>query len=290
VLGDEKGWSGAYTPDLKGIKTLSQQQYRQEVFRKTSTLREHITVLPFIVLKLKWDGTACKIVSVHRLKPLFVLPRTYLSTRMAESILDPANVNEELNALEAMAKGSSLFRQTPYGVKGNKGNFPRLVAASPSGNVNSVIIRNVPRDHLFPFIRSIGVTTEEYKMFLWDLHSTHADADVVNLQEEENAGSAFMPGKATDRLQLQDQEEFHQLSAESRKDIAKWVAFLGAKGISLAMEDFPMVVQRALKASQTNSILTKGLQNIGLVQLTPSGDMEISPDPDKVLRNMEGAG
>jgi hypothetical protein len=127
-------------------------------------------------------------------------------------------------------------------------------------------------------------------MFLWDLHSTHADADVVNLQEEENAGSAFMPGKATDRLQLQDQEEFHQLSAESRKDIAKWVAFLGAKGISLAMEDFPMVVQRALKASQTNSILTKGLQNIGLVQLTPSGDMEISPDPDKVLRNMEGAG
>jgi len=289
VLGDEKGWSGAYTPDLKGIKTISQKRYRQEVFRKTSTLREHISVLPFIVLKLKWEGNTCTIASAHRMKPLFVLPRAHLNTRMAESILDPANANEALNALEDMSKGSTLFRQTPFGVPRRRGHFPRLVAASPSGNVNSVIIRNVLRDHLFPFIRSINVTEKQYTLFLWDLHSTHADVEVVNLQEENNAGSAFMPGKATDRLQLQDQDEVHTFSAESKNDIAKWVAFLGAKGIKLSMEDFPMVVQHALKQSQTNRILAKGLQKIGLAQLTTGDKMEISPDPNAVLSKMEGA-
>ena len=72
------------------MKVLVSKEHRQEAYRETPDVREHVTVTSVIAVAPS-DGTSAGPVA-HRFSPLFTYPRKYLSTRMALSKLNPTNI------------------------------------------------------------------------------------------------------------------------------------------------------------------------------------------------------
>jgi hypothetical protein len=95
----------------------------------------------------KDDGQATKVIPIDR-EPLFVYSAKHVLTSLATSSLDP---NNNLAAKDVLAsnnllqiprsKLAELMCKAPLGEK-RPTAFPRLVSASPSGNVNSKIVLN----------------------------------------------------------------------------------------------------------------------------------------------------
>jgi hypothetical protein len=249
------------------------------VFRETSELREHVTLLPPILVLLDTEGA---IEAIHHLTPLWVFPREYVSSRFAESVLDPANVDVEvLNALQRQARGALKFKQSPPGIPAPS-EFPRFVAASPSGNVNSTIIRNYFRVGVIPEIRALGVSVQENGVVLTDRHGSHEDQEfLTDLEEKQNAIPVFGPPHATDRFQLQDASHgpFQVLKSQSKKDTLLWHKHVSENNLTLSVEDAPFVFQRAYTDSKEDKVTRRALKNIAM----------FPRDPDKVFSKMLGA-
>lgn len=96
-----------------------------------------------------------EIESIRHLTPLWVFPRTYVLTKFAESQMDPANQVAKLNSIKS-PRGSGRHLKSPPGLPAPT-TFKRYVAASPSGNVNSVIIQNYFQKAILPELRAAGV-------------------------------------------------------------------------------------------------------------------------------------
>jgi hypothetical protein len=71
------------------MKCISIAELREQVFRGTPDLREHITFTGVIIVLLDENGN---IESIHHPPPLFTFPRAYTSTKLAQSMLDPNNL------------------------------------------------------------------------------------------------------------------------------------------------------------------------------------------------------
>jgi hypothetical protein len=231
LLLDETGWSGFYGTDLKGVACLSQQQFREEVYRATSNVREHVTLLPPVLVILGDNG---HVAAIHHLTPLFVYPRKYVSTRMAQSAIDPANLRESNNELTHFSRGAKRFQISPQDLP-TPLDFPRYVAASESGNVNSVIVHNFLNKSVFPEVRAHGVSDQETLVLNWDRHSSHDSQALLTDLAKQKTICSFFPGHATNWLQLQDAKngQFQVLKTTSKKDMDKWNTHLRRKGQSL---------------------------------------------------------
>jgi hypothetical protein len=259
------------------VKCLSQEKYRNEVFRTSSNVREHVTLLPPVLVMLDEDG---KIEAIHHLTPLFVFPRQYVNTKTAMSRLDPANRKSSLNLLQEASRGYAKFAASPPGLPAPSA-FPRFVGASESGNVNGQMILNFFRRGIFPEVREAGVSMEDLLLTLWDLHASHAGAELLQYFKQENNISAFFPGHATNWLQFHDAKDgpLQKLKSTCRKDFATWNVHLRRRNQTLCTEDFPFVTQHAIVEMRKAAITERALKNIGLEPF----------DPDAVLRRMPGA-
>jgi hypothetical protein len=60
------------------MKCLAQHAYREEVYRLTPDLREHVSLYPVVIVLLDEDGS---IESIHHPPPLFIFPRAYVSIK-----------------------------------------------------------------------------------------------------------------------------------------------------------------------------------------------------------------
>lgn len=220
-----------------------------QVFRETSEERKHVTLLPPVLVFLDSKGA---IESIHHLKPLWVFASEYVGSKLADSALDPDNVDiEALNQLQSLQRRSSAlkFDQSPPGIP-TPTRFSRMVASSPSGNVNSVIIRNFFQQSVLPEIRDLGGTVDTKGIILTDRHGSHEDQEfLINLEEKQNVKMAFGPPHATDRLQLQDARngQFQVLKTQSRKDTVLWHKLVRDRDMELRQEDAPFVFQNAYR-------------------------------------------
>jgi hypothetical protein len=260
------------------MKCLTQDQFRREVRRLTSTIREHVTMFPVVVILLDFDG---EIEAIHHVPPLWVFPRKYTSTKSAESALDPANQRPDLNRLNFTKSTGSRFSKSPPGIPAPK-EFRRYVSASESGNVNSVMMLNFWSGVVIPFLRNLGVTSEDTVITNWDRHSSHESQDLLELQQRENVSPAFFPAHATNWLQFHDADRgpFQVLKTEGRKDIDAWTIHLHRRrNPALCLEDFPFVVQRPYRLSIKDEVTKRSLKAIGLIPF----------NPDEVLSKMPGS-
>jgi hypothetical protein len=212
------------------------------------------------------------------LTPLFVFPRKYVSTKMAESRLDPNNRVQQLNNLQHSVYGSKRIVGNPPDILAPT-NFPRYVTASVSGNVNSVIVRNFFKPSVFPEIRAHGVSEQDLYFVHWDRHSSHESKALLADFEDQNALASFFPPHATNWLQFQDARDgqFQVMKTKSRKDIDKWNAHLRRKGQTLSMEGFPFVIQNAYRESCKESVARRGLRNIGYFPWNPDAVLSKMP-------------
>lgn len=276
VFADETGWSGFYESPLKGTKCVSQQQYRQDVMRITSDVRDHITLLYGVVALLDADGL---VTSTHRLLPMFVYSRKYVSTRLANSQLDPDNILSKNPNVLMSGTAAKFLGKTGPALLPRIARFPRLVAASASGNVNSVIVFNYVKDHVFPLLRQLGVTKDKLCLFNWDRHASHTSKEILDLFATENSIVSFYPGHSTEILQLQDLEEFQKLKTAGRKDISAWNVFLNSRGKSAHIEDFPFIIQHAYDEATKPSVTKLGLKKTGLFPFDPDSVIRKRPAP-----------
>ena len=274
ILGDETGYSCFYGAGLKGVKCISQAQYRNEVYRTTSELRDHITVLPFTALILD-DQSEIK--EIHHLPPLFIFARKYVGTKLADSTLDPAN-HLPNNCTMSSKWGSKQFARNHQSTVPAPTHFERFVAASESGNANSVIMFNFFKQRVIAWLRRLGVHKEDKSVLLWDRHASHEGPNLLTFLEDENILSVFGPTKGTNWWHFHDAEHgpFRVLKSVSRKDIASWNAHLSRQNKSLALEDFPFVLQNAYQKSIEEHVTKRALKNVGLFPF----------NPDKVLNRM----
>jgi hypothetical protein len=272
LFADETGWSGFYGMGLNGVKCLTQAQYREEVFRQTSSVRDHVTLLPPVIAKLAKGGGF----SVHHLTPLFVFARKYVSTKLASSKLDPANLKKDLNDIVVGKYGHKAFAKSPPNIPAPQ-TFKRYVASSKSGNVNSPIIFNYFKQVVVPELRELGISRDKVTILSWDLHASHASKELLEFLKQENIVGVFFPGHATNWLQLQDVEQFTVLKTNSRKDIDSWNIHLLRKRQTLEVVDFPFVVQHAFNLSKDLAVTVRGLKKCGLVPFNP--DIVLSKVP-----------
>jgi hypothetical protein len=274
LFADETGWSGYYGMGLNGVKCLTQAQYREEVFRQTSSVRDHVTLLPPVVVKLAKGGG----VSAHHLTPLFVFARKYVNTKLASSKLDPGNLREDYNAIVVGKYGHKAFAKSPANIPAPT-TFDRYVTSSKSGNVNSVIIFNYFKEVVVPELRALGISRDDVVILSWDLHASHASKELLEFLKQENIVGVFFPGHATNWLQLQDVEQFAVLKTSSRKDIDSWNIHLLRKRQTLDVVDFPFVIQHAFNRSKDLNVTIRGLKKCGLLPF----------DPDFVLHKVPGS-
>ena len=270
---DETGWS-CLSKEISGVKCLALAKYREEVYRYASKQREHITMLPPVAVLLDDEG---EIESIHHMSPLFVFPRKYVNTKFAESTLDPANKlpTNLMEKHDLVRRG--FIKESPHGIPAPT-PFERYVAASTTGNVNSVMVYNFFVKCIIPWLRGLGVSIDDRTIVNWDKHASHTSQELLSRMEQENMPSAFFPGHATNWLQLQDLEQFMRMKGHSGKDIDAWTVFLHRHDQSLALHDFPFVVHHAYTESIKESVTRRGLKKAGLFPF----------NPDAVLKKMPG--
>jgi hypothetical protein len=268
LFADETGYSGFYGGGLGKTKCLSQAQYRQEVFRVVSNVRRHITILPPVLVLVNDEGG---IEAIHHMPPLFVHARQQVGTKLAQAQTDPSIASRALNRIKTSRAQNKLFRKSPHGIPPPT-RFKRFVAASPSGNVNSVIVYNFFKEQVIPWVRGLGVSKDDLVVLNWDRHSSHTSSELLQLLEDENLFNTFFPEHATNWLQLQDdsQGQFCKLKTESRKDINAWTIHLKRRNQTLKIEDFPFVIQQAYNKSIQEEVTKRALKNVGLFPFNPS--------------------
>ena len=192
------------------------------MFRETPEERKHITLLPPVLVFLDNEGV---IESIHHLTPLWVFASEYVGSKLADSALDPENIDiEALNALQSLQRGALRFAQSPPGIP-KPARCKRMVASSTSGNVNSVIIGSFFQQSVFPEIRALGGSVDERGLVLTDRHGSHEDQEfLVDLEEKQNASMVFGPPHATDRVQLQDARsgQFQVLKTQNRAERTRY--------------------------------------------------------------------
>jgi len=255
---------------------MTREQDRQDTFRVTSKLRDHVTTLPGVVVAVKKTTSGELVVGkIHRAKRLWVYPRKYVNTKLSSSKLDPTNYDLEHRATNMAYK----LKVSPQGIPAPKA-VPRWVTASKSGNVNSQIIYNYFKDEIIPLLKKLGFCKPgKWVLLNWDRHSTHESVALFELLRDNYIRCSFYPGHATDRLQLQDLKEFQVLKTDSTKCIALWTAFLIQRNTQPEIVDFPFILQRAIELSSTQKIVKEGLKMASLFPFTP----------DKKLSKMAGA-
>jgi len=280
AIWDETGWSGFYGLGFGQMQCLAQARFREEVYRETGDCREHVSMLPIIILLIGEDGL---VESVHHTPPLIVHPREYVATTLASSSVDPDNAQEDpevLNSVQFVRQQSQLAYQqkSPKGIP-EPTTFERYVAASPSGNVNSAIVKNYWKECVIPFIRQLGVTKEEYVSSLTDLHATHEEASFQAMLRDENIHTIFGVPKGTNWWQVQDGEPFEMLKTTCRTDFDAWHQYFRARGREPKIEDFAFVVQNAYNKMTDEKLVRTALERKGLF-----------PDwnPDAVISKMNG--
>ena len=70
-----------------------------------------------------------KIEKIIHLTPLWVFSRVYVGSKLASSVLDPANIDvEKLNELKKLSRGALQFRSSPPGIPAPS-EFRRMVGA-----------------------------------------------------------------------------------------------------------------------------------------------------------------
>jgi hypothetical protein len=280
ILCDETGWAGFLGADFKGMKCLTQQQSRREVRRLVSAIREHVTMVPVVVIIRDLDG---ELEAIHHVPPLWVFPRKYTSTKSAESALDPANQRPDLNRLTFARAKQNQFPRSPPGIPTPQ-EFPRYVAASESGNVNSVMMLNFWGSVVIPFLRKLGVTSEDTVITNWDRHSSHESQALLELQQRENVSPAFFPAHATNWFQFHDADTgpFQVLKTECRKDIDAWTIHLNRREQALCLEDFPFVARRPYLYSIKDAVSKRSLETIGLIPFNPDAVLSKMPGSTKL--------
>lgn len=284
ILGDESGFAG-FKSDLKGTKCCTFAEYREEVFRYTSGKRKHVTIFPVIVVLL---GPGGEIERVERVPNLWVFSREYLSTKLANSQLDPANNIKGFSPLKGARRAVRKFEKDyPKGCKPE--NPIRYLAASASGNVNSTIIYNFHKDVIIPFLRDLGVTKAQLAVQMWDMHSSHTPEKLLQLKDEENIKDLFLVPHTSERTQIQDQGEFKMLKTQADKDIDAWNIYLKRSGRQLQVEDFPFVVTRALKKSQDPKVTQNDLRRLGFIPFNPDLVLKKFPNAKKYQEYKEEA-
>jgi hypothetical protein len=233
-------------------------------------------MLPPVLVILDNEG---KISEIHHMEPLFVFPRTFVSTRWANSKLDPNN-QSTLNLISVPRRAiPTIFAKSPTGIP-SPGPPLHHVAASVTGNVNSTIVYNYMTGHVIPWMRSKGVTKKHNVIVNTDLHASHASQRLINTFQQENITGTYFPADSTHLLQLQDAEkgQFNVLKRYSKRDIDAWNAFFIRRGQQMAVEDFPFVVQNSYRQSIEPKVTELALKTVGLFPF----------NPDKVLHNMPG--
>ena len=236
-----------------------------------------MTLVPPVLVLLDKDG---EIEVIHHLTPLWVFAKEFVGSKMADSIFDPVNKDvKAFNELKKSQRGALRFSLHPPSVPAPS-HFPRMVAASGSGNVNSTIIFNYFQKTVLPEIRGHGVTVNEQGVVLTDRHGSHEGKEfLTDLEEKQNAIPVFGPPHATDRVQLQDARDgqFQKLKSQSKKDTVLWHKAMTDMGLKLVAEaDAPFVFQNAYIKSCQEKVTRLGLKNIGL----------LPRDPDRVLKKM----
>lgn len=236
------------------MKCLTLETYREECYRLTSAVREHITLLPPLLVSLKPAEDASQkhirpAKKISRCPPLWVFVGKYITTKHVSSTLDPANLRP-VNAVSSMRASRRFSSQHPSSLPAPEVQ-QFYMATSKSGNVNSTIVYNYFKDVVIPFVRQQGITKQHKTLLNWDLHGSHCSQELLELFDAENLVVGHFPGHATHKLQWQDQDEFQVLKTESKKDITAWTIFTEQKkGYKLAIQDFPYVVDRALKVRE----------------------------------------
>jgi hypothetical protein len=262
------------------MKCLTQEQYREEAYRVTSDLREHVSYLPVVIVLLDEEGN---IEGIHHPPGLFIYPRAYVTTKFAESALDPRNaVESDLSSVvfRREAQADDFVRSHPPRYKlPLKGEFPRYVSASPSGNINGAIKTNYFRKAIFPYLRALGVRSNEYVLGLCDLHASNENEQLRALFRKENLRGMYGVTHATDKWQYHDGDPLATLKTESRKEIDGWVQFRREGGKHMQLEDFPFVIYHSLKKHIEEKLVRSALTKRGYFPF----------DPDQVLKHMQGS-
>ena len=142
--------------------------------------------------------------------------------------------------------------------------FNRYVSASPSGNVNSLIIFNLFKHHIIPDLRRRGYSKKRWIFMKCDLHVAHQSAALLELLESEKIFIHFMPGHATHLLQGLDVVIFDLFKPGAKKDIQLWFAFLRKYGLELKIEDFPFVIQHAYWRTHTAELIDQAFDESGV--------------------------
>jgi hypothetical protein len=272
---DQKGWSGFFGMGFGTLKCLTQEEYREEVYRDTAELREHVSITPVIVVLLTKEG---KVESIHHAPPLFTYPRKHVLLNFADSILDPENQlpAAELHSRLTFARAATA---TDFTAKSPKGipapsDFPRYVSASPSGNVNSEIMYNYLVGEIVPFVRSLGVTVEEAVLGICDMLGAH-EYEKTNVQlAQANHHLHFGVCHGSSYWQLQDGKPFSILNTESAKDSDSWNQFFKSKGRVPTLQDFPFVIQNAYLKSIKQEVIEAALKERGYFPFNPDAQLE----------------
>lgn len=120
---------------------------------------------------------------------------------------------------------------------------------------------------------------DKWVLLNWDRHSTHESVALFELLRANYIRVSFFPAHGTDRLQLQDLEEFRVLKTDSSKAIDSWMAFCTQRNLTLEIADFPFVLQRSIDKSQTVKVTKTGLKKTSLFPF----------DPDSKLKKMNAS-
>ena len=139
--------------------------------------------MEFCLLLLDYDEDDNPIIEeIHHMPPLFVFPRKYVNTAMAQSQLDVENKLPD-NRVKAFGSSSKKMKNRPPGF-GPPTAFERYVAASKSGNVNSVMMLNFMKGKVIPWIRH-GMSTKDSFLVKWDRHASHESLPIFDLLKTE---------------------------------------------------------------------------------------------------------
>jgi hypothetical protein len=118
---------------------------------------------------------------------------------MAGSILDPENIN--MTSRHTLLSGDIKSIKTHPHALAAPTPFPRLISASPSGNVNSDTVLCFFRDFCVPWLRSSGYTRQHLIRMLLDRHSSHESEELIVFLKTENIILMYYVSHGTALLQ-----------------------------------------------------------------------------------------
>jgi hypothetical protein len=274
---DEGGWHG-YHEGLKGVKVVLPRKLRQYGYREMSSNREHITLSPpFCVLGETYAESHSAMEKAFSLLPMFTFPNKYVNTRMGSSALDPKNLVE--NTATLLRGDASSIQRRPTKLP-ELHDFPRLISASPSGNVNSEIVYNSFKHHWIPALRAKGITKSDKVRLVWDRLGAHESAELLQLFEEENIECTYLCPHSTHVAQPHDLKFFPDMKSKTPHLIDTWAIHFAQQSVfgKLRIEDFPFVIQPSYDAAAQPSRFLEAVRMAGILPFDPDVVLNTFPN------------